>query len=457
MKRVVLLLLLSLSCAGYAHSEGSYNAAPTDLPRVEKDMKRPGYWITRHPSPDKVVLDAEGIDRFNKYLRDDLKLVTDVAEFPSQVDGKEFKALQLRKIEEIKAKGLYNIGGDKAGDAFYRAVGEDMGLEAVPAKIQVRYGYIVDFSDQRILPTGEGLYAKPGDVDFDELQNSGLEIGTPVAVLHKSRDNKWLYVQSPLSRGWVDAEKVMFSPPGKFKAFARNYKPIVVVSAKADIYLDPDLKEYHGYVKMGTTFSFGGNLDPRTVEVMVPMRQSSGEVFFKKCYIERSCVNDGYLPYTARNIIQQAFELFNEPYGWGDMRGEQDCSRFIQQIFATTGIELPRNAIDQAKTGLSIGEFDKTVSDEEKIGVLGTKAVGGLTLLYLKGHIMLFLGMVDGAPYAIHATWAYRENVEGQDRIRLVNRVAVTDLLLGKGAGKGSLLERLVAIRLVAEPGTLEQ
>ena len=367
------------------------------------------------------------------------------------MDGGGFKAHQLESLKDLMAKGLYDINCGKAGDAFYGPVEENMDLGAVPEKISVRFGFIVKFADQRILPASEGLFTKPNDLDFDELQNSGLDIGTPVAVLYKSRDNKWLYTQSSLSRGWVEADKVAFCGLKEFEAFARDYKPVVVTSAKADIFLDPGLKEYYGYIRMGTTLAFGGNTDPQVVEVVLPLRESSGAVSFRKGYMRKGPVREGYLPYTARNIIQQAFELLNEPYGWGDMRGEQDCSRFIQQIFATTGIQLPRNAIDQAKTGLLIGEFNGTVPGEEKVEALKTKATGGLTLLYLRGHIMLFLGMSDGAPYAIHATWAYRENIGGQDTIRLVNRVAVTDLSLGKGTGKGSLLERLVTVRLISE------
>ncbi len=41
--------------------------------------------------------------------------------------------------------------------------------------------------------------------------------------------------------------------------------------------------------------------------------------------------------------------MLNQPYGWGDMYGEQDCSRFLQMVFATVGIMLPRDSKDQAQ------------------------------------------------------------------------------------------------------------
>ena len=158
-------------------------------------------------------------------------------------------------------------------------------------------------------------------------------------------------------------------------------------------------------------------------------------------------VHKGSLPCTARNIIQQAFELLNAPYGWGGMYGEQDCSRFIQEIFATTAVLFPRNSADQAQVGLLMGEFDENTTGREKLEALSNKAVGGISLLYMKGHIMLFLGIANKKPYAIHATWAYRDPAWRGNAVRRINRVAVSHLVLGRYSKRGSLLKRLLVIR----------
>ncbi len=450
MKRIVLALLIGLSCAGCVTTERLHYAAPAMLPGVGQDMKRPGFWIARQQSPDKIVLNPQQIEAFNLQLIENLKFIKDISRFPASMSGNEFKKSQTEIIKSLRCQNLYLAGHSRAGDNFYRAIERNINLESVPGDIPVRFGFISSFANQRIIPTGEGLCEKPIDTDFDQLQNSGLDIGTPVAALHRSRDSKWYYVESPLSGGWVEADKIAFCELKEMESYARDHKPIVVTSRKADIYLDPEFKEYYGYVRMGAALAAGGKSDTHVAEVIVPLRENTGTASIKRCYMRNESVREGYLPYTARNIIQQAFELLNEPYGWGDIRGEQDCSRFIQQIFATTGIELPRNSAFQGKTGILIAEFDKTVSDNEKIEILKTKASGGLTLLYLSGHIMIYLGTVGDMPYAIHATSAYRENIAGRDRTRLINRVTVSDLSLGKGSSKGSLLERLIAIRLIS-------
>ena len=165
-------------------------------------------------------------------------------------------------------------------------------------------------------------------------------------------------------------------------------------------------------------------------------------------------VHEGFLAYTPRRIIQQAFELLNVPYGWGDMYGEQDCSRFIQEVFATVGISMPRNSSEQARVGQLIGTFDLKAGDGDKLRVLARDAVGGVTVMQLKNqnHIVLFLGWWEGRPYAIHATWGYRQKTGIFETVREINRVAVTDLFLGEGASSGSLLGRTVVIQNITIP-----
>jgi hypothetical protein len=86
---------------------------------------------------------------------------------------------------------------------------------------------------------------------------------------------------------------------------------------------------------------------------------------------------------------------------------------------------------------------------DAKIKTTAARAVGAQTLMYMKGHIMLYLGALDGVPYAIHDVWAYREHINGQDVPKVINRVAVTELTLGAGSKKGSLAERLKSLRAV--------
>ena len=57
--------------------------------------------------------------------------------------------------------------------------------------------------------------------------------------------------------------------------------------------------------------------------------------------------------------------------------------------------------------------------------------------------------MVQDRPYAIHAVWAYRKSGRGADDVCVLNKVVVSELTLGEGSRRGSLLDRLSAVRII--------
>jgi len=222
---------------------------------------------------------------------------------------------------------------------------------------------------------------------------------------------------------------------------------VVILRPKADIYRNPALTYSEEYVQMGVRVPLI-TVEEKAYQVLIPIRDSQGVLVRQQGYVLKNQASEGVLPYTARNILQQAFEMLNAPYGWGGMYGEQDCSRYIQQIFATVGVNFPRNSADQAMVGKRVADFDPDTPEVFKIHSLD-QAVGGIAVLYLKGHIMLYLGKSGILPYAIHETWAFRARNGDQELTYKINRVAVTDLDLGKGTRNGSLLERLKSVRMV--------
>jgi hypothetical protein len=339
--------------------------------------------------------------------------------------------------------------GTVASDDFFDRNMRNVNPENIPAEIPLRYGFIVHYASQRVLPSQEALYSKPADVDFDELQNNALDVGTPVVIVHESLDGNWLYVFDRMHRGWVEKSKIAFCNRDDVKTFIESPDFVVVTVPKGDIYSDADLSEWYDYARMGARFLYRGKTEAGDIRVGIPILGINGDVSFESAYMYASEVNEGYLPYTPRTIIRQAFKMINQPYGWGGMYGEQDCSRFIKEVFDTVGLYLPRNSSKQILAGVPIGEYEADTPDSVKIKDLSENALAGATLLRLRGHIMLFLGFAGGDPYAIHEVWGYREGRWCGDRIRVINRVAVTDLSLGHGSKNGSWLQRTYAIAII--------
>jgi hypothetical protein len=182
--------------------------------------------------------------------------------------------------------------------------------------------------------------------------------------------------------------------------------------------------------------------------VKIPSREDDGRLAFRNGYIlAEDDVHVGFLPYTQNHLARQAFKMLHQPYGWGEMSGGRDCSRFIMDIFNTFGILVPRNSYHQAKIGSSLGPLEKkTLQERNKIL---DRAVPLATLLRMPGHIMLYLGKHQGKHYAIHSIWGIQTRGPSGIQTQKIGKVVVTDLNLGKDGPNGPLLHRLTEIQLI--------
>ncbi len=441
MKFEFALIFILLSSSSVLAQEGVNYEAPSLIGHSLRMMKTAGFWISRHPSPDAVIMNPDAIDQFNTSLRTDKKLTKDIFTLIQDLKTESLLDDLEKTLSDIVAKNYYTSAGVRDDQDFMDDVKRNMNLSGVVIGVAPRYGLVVHFASQRFLPTNEGLYEQKDDYDFDQLQNSALDVGTPVAVVHTSADGLWYYVLTEISDGWVEAKNIALGDIDQVKEFAEDKDFAVVIKPKADIFLNEPMTDYYDYVRMGMRLPLT-SVDAGRVTINVPVMDADGNLAVKEAFMNAEDVNTGFLPFTARNIYKQALMMLNQPYGWGDMYGEQDCSRFLQMVFATVGISLPRDSKDQKQVSNSAVDFDEKSDDMTKIAAIA-KSPAGNTLLAMKGHIMLYLGMVNGKPYAIHDTTSYKQIVDQKEISYAIDRVIISDLSLGQGSERGSLLRRL--------------
>ncbi|MGB5502893.1 MAG: NlpC/P60 family protein, partial [Polyangiales bacterium] len=161
--------------------------------------------------------------------------------------------------------------------------------------------------------------------------------------------------------------------------------------------------------------------------------------------------------FTRRELLTAAFAMLGEPYGWGGKDGGYDCSRFLLDVFAAFGIDLPRHSARQAMAGTFSVDVSSVEDRNEKRLLLEASARRGIVLLHFPGHIMLYLGTSEeGVPMAIHAFSEYLTPCEGLDveTVNRVDRVAVSDLSLGEGSSRRDFLSRITRITVLGKtPG----
>jgi hypothetical protein len=444
MKRALTILvpvILVALAAGHALAE-QWETAPAPLPGVQPGQEKSNYWIDRHPEPDRVILSPEGIEAMNRTAtgRPETELA-DVFAIPDPMEG----AVVRKAIAEVLAESRRQKGYDHTNrlitTAFYDRIEAFIGT--VPSVVRPAWGLVTTRTNLRRLPTNEAFYDRPFGNEFDRFQYSTLECGNPVAVLHRTADGSWTFVQTAYTMGWLSSASIAVGDRRAVDAFFRS-RPLVATGSMIPVYADPAFSSYAVSIPMGTKLPFVEKTESRYA-VTLPWRAPDGGLKFVTGYIRKEAdVSFGFLPYTARNLYRQVFKLEGHPYGWGDLFDGRDCSRLVMDVFSTFGFNMPRNSRRQAAFNAAGRKDTTNASEKDKIGILKSLE-GRPALLYMPGHIMIFLGIVDGKVFAIHSAWSWRESRVLGERSVMAGRVVVSDIARGSGA-HGSILKRVTAI-----------
>ncbi len=127
--------------------------------------------------------------------------------------------------------------------------------------------------------------------------------------------------------------------------------------------------------------------------------------------------------------------------------GTFDVIKYIMSVFMCFGFRLPRNSsklIQASPCVIPLEEYDR----DTRLEILSSSPEG-ITIIGYPGHVMIYLGSMNGTSYIIHLRWAWRSpvNVDTDITHRLA-RVTVSDLLLGEGSKKGALIDRVTQIAI---------
>ena len=278
----------------------------------------------------------------------------------------------------------------------------------------------------RLFPTARPIFfdpTKPGEgYPFDYNQNSALYPMTPLLVSHLSRRGGWAFVQAPFAFGWVPLHDIAILD--KTQADELMQLPLTAVTHDG-LPVYGKRQTFLFEAKTGTLLPYSGEDD-----IFYHLRVASkclGRTTFADARGAKEGLAKAPLPMTRRNVARIAYQLLGEPYGWGGMAGDRDCSAMTRDFFMPFGVWLPRNSNAQAKVGRVIDL--SALPDMEKERWIVQKGVPFRTLLYLPGHIMIFVGQRKGRAYAMHNIWGVKTQKGGR---YLIGRAVVTTLHLGE-------------------------
>jgi hypothetical protein len=245
-----------------------------------------------------------------------------------------------------------------------------------------------------------------------------------VAVIHTSRDGAWVYVENRLFSGWAPAESVAAVDAGFMKFW--QTAPLAAV-LKDKVELRPDRapsdavtgRPLPAVVNIGAVLPFAAraygpagqdDAQGNGFTVIYPARAADGTAVMRSARIPLNQAAPKPLPLTPGNIAGVGNEMMGQPYGWGGLFGDRDCSAMTRDLFIPFGIWLPRNSVNQNRMGRIVPVTG--LPPDEKERRIMAEGIPFFSLVTMKGHVGLYLGPwpLHGkeAPVMFHNVWGVR-------------------------------------------------
>lgn len=284
--------------------------------------------------------------------------------------------------------------------------------------------------NMRGFPTVQPLIKDPSiageGFPFDYLQNSTVSANKPLFVSHYSKDGEWVYVFSSFTSGWVKSNEIAFLDK-QYTDLWQQAKQVLIT--KENISLFSNEGDFLFKSKIGMMLPLIDE-DDNYYTVLTIAAYKNKKPMYLQTIISKKIASKEILAFSKDNIDNIISEIATSNYGWGGMYNQRDCSSTLRDQFAVFGIWLPRNSSQQSRVGKVISL--ENLTDEEKINLIKKEAVPFQTLLYKKGHIVLYVGTYEGQIIIFHNAWGIKTKKDGVEGRVVVGKSIFSTLKLGK-------------------------
>ena len=455
------LLCLILALTAFTGCASTPEPAPQPAPPVEPVLPP-----AQEPPPE-VILDAPQRVSLAVPVTDvHLLTAAEQATLHEQALTRFFTPWDLKKASLPTEEAFWGVAayGSKQGyaenlqpyprDRWERLVAlQDM--EAYPS--MAAPAIITRNTSQRVLPSQRPFFLDPSlpgeGFPFDYFQNSALWLGTPVLVTHRTLDGVWLFVESALASGWVRSEDVALADEN----FRQSYRSRSMVAVTTDDTPLAQAGTHLGQAHIGAVFPLHSRRRDE-LTVMVPLRDADGRARTGLATLGPGRGAPMPLPLTARAMAGLAEAMDGQLYGWGGMFENRDCSAAMRDLFLPFGVWLPRNSSQQARQGGTMIDL-AGMSAEDKLRVIRARGVPFASLIWMPGHIGLYLGSShQGEPLLLHSIWGVRTTQpDGREGRAVIGRLVISTLRPGEerdDVKSDSFLNRIRGLTIIGTEAT---
>jgi len=408
------------------------------MPEVSEEMLSYDYWLSDVEDKDRVLADKDTVSGLNKaflscadsHMND---LVREKGTFDGVKDNLGRWQSAMSELSGFLDGNHYDASENTVSGEYVIDILKNLDDKQASENERTRYGICVNRSDIRAYPTELIIADDPGDNDFDNVQLSGIRVGEPVTIYGESKDGGYYYCHTTCITGWIPSADIALCRNKRqwLKAWQFSDDQVMVVTeSKFALESSNTSPELSGLMlTMGTVLQKVEEKDRDKLvtnrslyynyPVWIPVRNEEGMYEKRQALISaHHGISDGYLPVTTGNILKQAYAALGDTYGWGGMLDSNDCSGYVRDVYKCFGLELPRNTTWQAAAPSL--KYDLSVAEEEDKKKLLDELPPG-SVLFFKGHEMIYLGHKDDDYYVISSASSMRDfKSEDKARIRSV-------------------------------------
>ena len=412
---------------------------------IQDNRATADYWVGKNKSGEAVFVATQDLDMLNLQIRQkSANTIVDLPKYPEKVytqwlANKIIGAMMIGNFNDKEVPKLFKNGAALTEFSFTHAK-QNCGLDELPKVCEIRYALTIDRTDMRLLPEAEGWFTGKDDTHYDQLQATVIDPSEPVIVLIDSKDKQFVLVESRTYAGWVKPAALAFTDRATWLKYADPQNYLTVIASRKTV---PSGKAF---------YQMGGRVLLRAADlqkdgswaIYMPAVDANGTIIEQGLNIPNdNGVVKGALACSENNLIRQAFRFLGEDYGWGGIGKNVDCSAFVQDVYRSVGIELPRDA-DKQEKAMARSISLKNMNRQQRLDILRKSKPG--SLLFTKGHVMMYLGTDEaGEPLVIHAASSYYTFDNGQTAKHYVRKILVSDLHF-MSRDKVEMIDRLTSV-----------
>ena len=457
-RALALALVLATGCASALDrpTAQALHTPPSGVVGVSDEHFSPAFWLARLRAPDQVLMPRAAIDARNlRLLREDDSM-HDLAALPASLSRSQV-ARWIEDLASAPSRALWDEAGTPVTASALAGILGNRALDAVPASQPTRFGMALRRTALRTFPTDLRVFNREGETDIDRFQESALFPGDPVVIAHASGDGKWLFVVSARYAAWVHADAIAEGSREQVLGWGQRAPYRIVTGAKPSTVFTREQPQHSELqLDMGLRAPLADVPPDRAVNgqhpyanwiLDLPLRGADGKLAFAPALLPRVADSAAdYLPLTRANLVRQAFKFLGERYGWGHSYNGRDCSGFVSEVYRSMGIQLPRNTSDQSVSPVfGRTQFKADDTRESRLAALARLDVGDL--IYIPGHVMMYLGDIDGQPWVIHDTNGGTVlGADGKPRALALNGVSINPLLSLRAGQDHDYVDRITNI-----------